>query len=826
PVAAPPVTPSTPPPTQPSTASAPDVAVRKIIRNGTIEFEVRSFDDTYATVATVVSENSGFVSSTSSDKLANGKVRGSIVVRVPPERLDRFLLQLRSLGDLKSQQIAANDVTKQYTDIASELRGLRTMEGRLLDLIKTGKGEVKDLVEAEKQLGEYRIRIEKLEGEISYYNNLVGMATITITAYEKDIQKPTAAAEQESVILNVETEEVETKYQAARKVIEEAKGRIVESQLKNTDAEHIAATIVADVPPDKADFVAAQLKQLGKVSSYNRDRRQTTTGGPGAPPPGVQVEQKDTRFSIALYNLANLAPRETTVLRVAVRDVQDTYRKTLSAVRKETGAPGAAPAEGGDNAANNAADKAATRAAGRVLSSNLTGQQADQMAATIVAEVRADQADAVLELIRSSGEVLASALATNQDNASSTSAKRGIQLTLVNFSTVAPKEVDTLNIAVPDVDEAYKKLLVLIRTDVPPPAPGQAPANPLLPSTTGRVLASNVNGQQPEQMVADIRAEIRSDQAQRVLDAVRGSGEILNSTSAETPEANNSTLAKRGLQVRLVNVAAIGAREAQALRLVAADVPEAYTRLLSSLQDMQTAGNARVISSQLNQNDARNVTATMTFDAQRKALPSVDKAFKDAGVDFLSRNIVRSTDTSGTLDTKVRFQIDALVSADSLEPRRKTVLAVEVDDPEKAMEIMRSGIAGTPAREVDFNMASDKSGRVTGTIVIEAPVSNIPAILDRAHHLGDEKVNQVVKNQQVSDTRFARERVELTLSSRAPIVSSDKGLGSTIRAALSAAAGALLYSMYLVVTGVLFVLPFALLIWVGMVVFRRRKAAA
>ena len=63
-----------------------------------------------------------------------------------------------------------------------------------------------------------------------------------------------------------------------------------------------------------------------------------------------------------------------------------------------------------------------------------------------------------------------------------------------------------------DVDAAYKNILGVIRQDVPPAGPGLPPANPLLPATTGRVLASNVNGQQPEQMYADIRAELRSDQ--------------------------------------------------------------------------------------------------------------------------------------------------------------------------------------------------------------------------------------------------------------------------------------------------------------------------
>ena len=361
--------------------------MRKIIRNGDVEFEVRSFDDAYATIAAVTEEEKGYVSSTSSEKLANGKIRGSVVVRVPPERLDRLLLKLRALGDLKSQQIAANDVTKQYTDIESELRAANAMQDRLIDLVKNGKGEVKDLVVAEKQLGEYRVRIEKLEGEIRYYNNLVGMATLTITAFEKDIQKPTAASEQENVTLSLETEDVETKYSDARKIVGDAKGRIVESELRKMDAEQYSAHIVVDVPPDKADFVAAQLKQIGKVATYNRDRRQTATGGTGAPT--VQVEQKDTRFTIALFNLANVAPRETAVLTIAVRDVEASYRKVLGLVRQVPD----------DHKLSDQQPKAV----GRVVTSNINGQQPDQMTADVRADVRAEQADAVLQAIRDTG---------------------------------------------------------------------------------------------------------------------------------------------------------------------------------------------------------------------------------------------------------------------------------------------------------------------------------------------------------------------------------------------------------------------------------------
>ncbi|HYT95049.1 MAG TPA: zf-HC2 domain-containing protein, partial [Gemmataceae bacterium] len=56
---------------------------RKIIRSGDMEFEVDSFDNAVAIVNRLVdATKGGFVATTNSDKLPNGKVRGSVVVRV------------------------------------------------------------------------------------------------------------------------------------------------------------------------------------------------------------------------------------------------------------------------------------------------------------------------------------------------------------------------------------------------------------------------------------------------------------------------------------------------------------------------------------------------------------------------------------------------------------------------------------------------------------------------------------------------------------------------------------------------------------------------
>ena len=136
--------------TEPAPAPPPSPR-RIIIRTGDLEFEIESFDASVATILKLVSAAKGsFVATINSDKLPNGKVRGSVVVRVPPELLDNFVLDLRKdlakAGELKNQRIGSQDITKQYTDLESRLRAARAMEERLLKIIKDGKGQIKDLL--------------------------------------------------------------------------------------------------------------------------------------------------------------------------------------------------------------------------------------------------------------------------------------------------------------------------------------------------------------------------------------------------------------------------------------------------------------------------------------------------------------------------------------------------------------------------------------------------------------------------------------------------------------------------------------------------------
>src|SRR5262249_34092871 len=90
----PPVAPASP--TSPTPPAEPAGPRKIIIRSGEMEFEVESFDSAVAAVTKLVTAiNGAFVATVNSEKLPNGKVKGSIALRVPPAALDSLVLDLR-----------------------------------------------------------------------------------------------------------------------------------------------------------------------------------------------------------------------------------------------------------------------------------------------------------------------------------------------------------------------------------------------------------------------------------------------------------------------------------------------------------------------------------------------------------------------------------------------------------------------------------------------------------------------------------------------------------------------------------------------------------
>src|SRR4029077_13619531 len=270
---------------KPGEMPASEVANRKLVRNATVELEIVSFDEAVQKITALANEERGYVATTNSQKQANGKLRGQVIVKVLPENLDRFLQKIRGLGELKNQTLGTEDVTKAYFDTDSRLKNARVMEERLIEMLKTKTGKVSDLLQVEKELGRVREDIEKMQGELKYWDSQVQFATVTISLAEKDMEEPAAFLLKERAQLALYAPDVEKIYNDI-KALASSRSRgmqITNAQLNRDYSGRVSATVSMLIAPEESDGVIGRVKSFGRVENFQtQTQRIAQDGSPAA----------------------------------------------------------------------------------------------------------------------------------------------------------------------------------------------------------------------------------------------------------------------------------------------------------------------------------------------------------------------------------------------------------------------------------------------------------------------------------------------------------------------------------------------------------------
>ena len=161
----------------------PVTTERKLIKNGSIEFEVGSVTETKDKITVLVKDAGGYISSDNQNNYS-GSPRFEQVARIPSDKLDEFVSQIEGLAKkVDSKTISTQDVTEEFIDVETRLATKKELEARYRDLLKQAK-TVKDIIEVEAQLNNVRSEIESMEGRLKYLNSQVSYSTLTIAYYQ------------------------------------------------------------------------------------------------------------------------------------------------------------------------------------------------------------------------------------------------------------------------------------------------------------------------------------------------------------------------------------------------------------------------------------------------------------------------------------------------------------------------------------------------------------------------------------------------------------------------------------------------------------------
>lgn len=166
---------------------------RMIIYTINMDIVVKDAAETMEQIEDLADAMDGFVSDSSSWK-EEGQLRTRVTVRIPADKLDEALSQIRDLAmDVESESRGSQDVTEEFTDLEAQLRNLRVTEEELLELLKTRQettGETEAILEVHRYLTEIRGQIERIQGRMNYLSNLSAMATIHINLTPNALAQP------------------------------------------------------------------------------------------------------------------------------------------------------------------------------------------------------------------------------------------------------------------------------------------------------------------------------------------------------------------------------------------------------------------------------------------------------------------------------------------------------------------------------------------------------------------------------------------------------------------------------------------------------------
>src|SRR5712691_5885670 len=155
-----------------------------VIRTGQASIEVDSLEQAVSQVRLLAGRIGGYVANTTM-QTGRGQLRSaSLELKVPAQRFEEGLGGLAPIGKLESVNVNAEDVGEEFTDVTARMGNSRRLESRLIDLLATRTGKLKDVLDVERELSRVREEIERSEGRLRYLRSHAALSTLTIAVHE------------------------------------------------------------------------------------------------------------------------------------------------------------------------------------------------------------------------------------------------------------------------------------------------------------------------------------------------------------------------------------------------------------------------------------------------------------------------------------------------------------------------------------------------------------------------------------------------------------------------------------------------------------------
>ncbi len=151
-----------------------------IVKTGTVKIEIKrgSLIKEYDKIIGIIKTDGGYVEQDQSEVHS-----ATVTVRIPSEKLDSELVNLRKLGKITSQSQQSSD--QGYAVKDNEVRLSILQQRRDVLVASLAKANASDTASIQDQIFSVQSDIETIQGQEQLLNDQIAMSTLTITLTEK-----------------------------------------------------------------------------------------------------------------------------------------------------------------------------------------------------------------------------------------------------------------------------------------------------------------------------------------------------------------------------------------------------------------------------------------------------------------------------------------------------------------------------------------------------------------------------------------------------------------------------------------------------------------
>jgi hypothetical protein len=153
---------------------------REVVRTSSIDLLVKSPAEAADKIRSLTEHAGGYLVRLQTNG-AKDATNATLTIRVPVARFEEVGAEIRKLGmRVESEQMQAEDVTRQYIDQQARLRNLHAQEAQYLTILKLAK-TVKDTLEVSEKLNGARGEIEQQQTEFETLSKQVETVAMTVS---------------------------------------------------------------------------------------------------------------------------------------------------------------------------------------------------------------------------------------------------------------------------------------------------------------------------------------------------------------------------------------------------------------------------------------------------------------------------------------------------------------------------------------------------------------------------------------------------------------------------------------------------------------------